>query len=137
MKAIRKGFTQAEKSDRWITSRPEQVAEKIRFDKSEFQRYRIKPIVITRSSTLNGIARHPHIPLVLEKIFRWLMDEKQCDLESAYNTVVAYGHLPRYNIDFRERRYDINHGGITFKLSEFIMIRNWVPVEDVKIVASV
>jgi len=81
IKAIRKGFTQGEKSERWIMAQPERVADRIEMSKDDFDKYTIKTIVISRCSTLNGIVRHDNIPLVLESVFRWFLIDRGVTLK--------------------------------------------------------
>lgn len=133
IKKIQEGFEQAEKSMRWITKKPEQVAEKIKMPIAEFQKYDIQPLLLTRTSTLNGVVRHPSIPLVLEQILRWFIIKRGCDLKTAYQAISENRHLPKPNVDFREIRYTLKRAGLSFTLSDFPPLREWVPERDIEL----
>ena len=112
---LKTGLRQVEFSLEYINSNKEEFANKIEMHNSEIDNYKILGLVLSKNSMGNGFTYNENIPLINERIFKWiLVDPHKKNIEYLWKIGREERYMPKLDDHYEHKDYDASFADYEF-----------------------
>jgi len=131
---LRKGLQQAELSLKWVTSSPANLQTLTGLGSNELQEYEFKAMVLSKNTIGSGWAHKCGIPIVNERILKWILGEPhRKHLLALWQVGEERRYLPKRGKHFNDEDISVSFGNISFlgKSMGAKLVEEWNPAVDI------
>lgn len=133
-KELGKGLSQIELALFYVEEKKDEFATKVEIDENKISEYEILGLVMSKNSMGNGYTHQENIPIINERIFKWLLSEPHHkDIKTLWKIGDELRFMPKEGIHFRSKDTDSSFGNYHFiaKQSGMIMLKQFDPKTDI------
>ncbi|MFA7341113.1 MAG: hypothetical protein WC028_30295 [Candidatus Obscuribacterales bacterium] len=134
VRELTKGISQVEKALEWVANNPGEA--QARLKNVLLNTLNLKGLVLTSGTTGGGLVKHDHIPIVSERLLRWVIGSPgQRTLMEFWQIASApQRYLPKLGIHYRDETVEANFAGLQFVSPQggATIMRGWLPEKDIQ-----
>ena len=112
---LKTGLEQVGLALEYIDSEKDEFANKIEINGNEINDYKILGLVLSKNSMGNGFTYNENIPIINERIFKWILDDPyKKSIEDLWRIGKEERYMPKLGDHYEHRDYDAFFAGYEF-----------------------